>query len=130
MIDIVAQMIADMNNESKLWKEQQMNLEQRMNAFESRLQQLEQNWSTMPSNSKQSAWNEKIEQMITVIDNQIGQLNRSLVNLTESIGPADQPVPETQTLSTSLESNQPTGTGRVRKKVLGNVTESDAENHM
>ena len=104
-------MIADMNNESKLW---QKNLELRMNALESRLQLLEQNLSVISSNNNnnQSAWNQKIEQMITVIDNQIEQMNETFANLTK---------PSSVATSESLD--------RKKLVLVGNQTESDNVNH-
>lgn len=108
-------MIADMNNESKLW---QKNLELRMNALESRLQLLEQNLSVISSNNNnnnnnnQSAWNQKIEQMITVIDNQIEQMNETFANLTKPSSVA----------TTELSD-------RKKLVLVGNQTESDNVNH-
>ena len=101
-----------MNNESKLW---QKNLELRMNALESRLQLLEQNLSVISSsnnNNNQSAWNQKIEQMITVIDNQIEQMNETFANLTK---------PSSVAISESLD--------RKKLVLVGNQTESDNVNH-
>ncbi|KAH9420551.1 hypothetical protein DERP_000977 [Dermatophagoides pteronyssinus] len=113
-VEQLRKMIADMNNESKLW---QKNLELRMNALESRLQLLEQNLSVISSNNNnnnnnQSAWNQKIEQMITVIDNQIEQMNETFANLTK---------PSSVATSESLD--------RKKLVLVGNQTESDNVNH-
>lgn len=158
-------MIADINtqigstdNDSKLWKEQQKNLELRMNAFDSRLQLLEQNLSAMSNN--QSIWNQKIEQLITVIDNQMATLNESFANLSTSLSNmsneslierhsihqndddnqhSEDISAKTNTLiptttHSSLEPNEePIGTGRIHKKMFANIdnlTESDNVNHM